>query len=167
MLSIYLVSIFMANIIGIIFAGVFCVIGTAFFLLGALAMYSQIQSQGWPSVVGVINTVNITSGQPCGNGGCSTIYYFHSTYNYSVGGSQYTGTQLSLGGSSFSSISQAAAAANEYAVGSHPNIYYNPSSPSQAVLQTGINWSYAVFGIVGLAFTAAGAFFGYRSFMQP
>lgn len=166
MLSIYLVSIFMANIIGIIFAGVFCVIGLIFFLLGALAMYSQFQSQSWPSVVGVINTVNITSRHSCGKGGCSTIYYFHPTYNYSVGGIQYSGTQLSLGGSSFSNIAQVDAAANEYAPGSHPNIYYNPSSPSQAVLQIGINWSYAVFGIVGFIFAVAGGFLGYRSFMQ-
>ncbi len=156
----------MANIIGIIFAGVFCVIGLVFFLLGTLATYSQIQSQSWPSVAGVINTVNITSGQSCGNGACPTMYYFHSTYNYTVGGTQYTGTQLSLGGSSFSSIAQADMAVNEYAVGSHPSVYYNPSNPSQAVLQKGINWTYAGFGIVGLIFAVAGGFLGYRFFMQ-
>ncbi len=139
--------------------GFFCLIISA---LGIFLVASSIRSrkkaessQGWPSTTGQVTLAEVkTSANTDDDGNTTYQYYPGVQYDYQVGGQTYNGKRLSFGGIVASS-SQAKVAEDlkKYPVGGEVAVYYNPESPSEAVLVReagGFRWGMTV-GIICLA----------------
>jgi Protein of unknown function (DUF3592) len=155
----------MDNLAGPLF-GMLC--GGFFFLLflglGIFLIYRTQQSkkkaqvsQSWPSTTGQITDSQVSRSQSTdSDGDTSTSYSAQVAYTYQVGEQTYSGKQIAFGfNPSYSSESKAQADAARYPVGSQVPVYYDPSKPSDAVLQRQVSGS-KVGLILGIIFIIIG-----------
>ena len=146
--------------------GMLC--GGFFFLLflglGIFLIYRTQQSkkkaqvsQNWPSTPGQITDSHVSRSQSTdSDGDTSTSYSARVAYTYQVGGQAYSGQNIAFGfNPSYSNESKAQAAAARYPVGSQVPVYYDPSKPSDAVLERQASGS-NVGMIVGIIFIVIG-----------
>jgi hypothetical protein len=139
-----------------VFCSLFIGIGALLFCFGVNLAFQSIRCGSWPTADGTIRTS--TMGRHRGNKG-GTTYSADVSYDYSAGGARYTGTKVAFGMMSASS-DYAQSFLNRYPVGAKVPVYYSPSDPATAVLETGIHggtWMFfgasaivALFGIMFL-----------------
>ncbi|MGZ4971531.1 MAG: DUF3592 domain-containing protein [Limisphaerales bacterium] len=131
--------------------------------IGVNLAFQSIRCKSWPTTEGIVRTSEI--GRHRSNKG-GTTYSADVSYDYSVGGSRYTGTKLAVGAMS-SSSSYAQGVLKRYPVGAKVTVHYSPSDPETAVLETGIHGgTWICFG-VGSVFTLFGAMFLQALKRQP
>jgi len=146
--------------------GVLC--GGFFFLLflglGIFLIYRTQQSkkkaqlsQGWPSTQGQVTDSHVSrSVSTDSDGDTSTSFSARVEYTYQIGGQVYTGHNIAFGfNPSYSNQSKAQADAARYPVGSQVPVYYDPSKPSDAVLERQSSGS-NVGMILGIIFIVIG-----------
>ncbi len=155
----------MESFVGPLF-GVLC--GGFFFLLfiglGVFLIYRTQQSkkkaqlsQNWPATQGQITNSHVSrSVDTDSDGSTSTMYSAQVAYTYQVGGQAYSGHNIGFGfNPSYSNQSKAQATAARYSVGSPVSVYYDPSNPSDAVLERQASGS-NVSMILGIIFIVIG-----------
>ena len=106
------------------------------------------QSGSWPTTTGTV----VSATESNGKRGSSIP---HIAYTYSVAGVNYTGTSITPGRVWGSGATYEAMLA--FPLGSHPQIYYSPSDPREAVLMPGLhlrNLAYVMFGLIPLTLVA-------------
>lgn len=144
---------------GMVFGIIFLLIGLAIIYFGITGVLSGNASKNWPTTPGTMIVSNFTSTYSCdNNNGCQTYYNLVLEYSYSVSGKSYMGNMLSLSSSSSTSYNYVYGIINQYPPGANVTVYYNPSNPSQAVLQTGTGSGTYILLVLGLIFAAVGAF---------
>ena len=128
-------------LIGVLCGGFFLLL---FLGLGIFLIYRTQQSkkkaqisQNWPSIPGQITDSHVSRSQSTdSDGDTSTSYSARVAYTYQVGGQAYSGHNIAFGfNPSYSNESKAQATAARYVVGSQVTVYYDPSNPSDAVLE--------------------------------
>jgi Protein of unknown function (DUF3592) len=115
-------------------------------------------SQIWPSTEGKITNASLThSTTSDSDGAVINSYTPRVEYSYQVAGQTYTGQNISFGfNPSFNSQQKGQSVLARYPVGGRVAVYYDPTSPNEAVLErksTGANTSLVlgiIFLIVGL-----------------
>ena len=139
---------------GIIIGPVFAVVGYfVAFHFGQPILDNAKASESWPSVVGVVESSEVTTSRSDGK----TMYSPDVVYSFEVEGRSYKSSTISFGGSwSSSNSSDAYKLVTRYPVGTQVDVHYEVGAPSESVLEPGVTWkSYIVFGI-GLLFLGVG-----------
>ena len=95
-----------------------------------------------------------------------TTYSVDIFYRYRVDGKEYKSNAYSLFGGSSSGYKSKAKVVANYAVGSQKICYVNPANPGDAILKRGVGWE-MLFGLIPLAFLAAGLAVFFSSFRKP
>lgn len=141
-----------------VFLWFFIGIGFVAISVGANLAFQSFRCKSWPTSQGIIRSAKM--GRHRSNKG-GTTYSADVSYDYSVGGSRYTGTKVAFGTMS-ASASYAQNILNHYPVGGKVPVYYSPGDPQTAVLERGIHggtWvcfgvgsAFALFGIAFLQF---------------
>ena len=115
-------------------------------------LVSDLQTNDWEPVDGVV-TDSYVSESSGGEGG--TTYCLHVNYEYTVDGMTFQGDKVSYSLEN-NCNSWSENADEEYAEGEEITVYYDPSNPSDSVLEpglTGINFflcCFFVFPLIGL-----------------
>lgn len=133
-----------------------CLAGGVYFLFQGAGLASEaLASDQWPLANGRIVTCDIV---PRTGGlvptSSDTKYEARIFYNYDVGGIQYEGNRLAVGYTSKARI-QPDAVAKKYPVGRFVRVAYDPSRPTTAVLEPGLNLSAALPALAGIALALA------------
>ncbi len=134
------------------------------FSIACLPQYLRInKSANWPSVPGVITTSFI---QPttCRNVPCSLG---EIGYRYRVGNTEYTGTAFNLSRRHGAAQEAWQKVLDRYPIGKAVSVYYDPNSPTNAVLEPGLVGETAILykmvvGMIwffGISFAAALAWY--------
>ncbi len=154
----------MAQFSSIIMGGIFALVGLVVIILAVGQIQLGTASKSWPSTNGTVQVSSMTSSYGChGKSGCYYTYVANIDYAYNVGGVQYSSGQLNIIGSASSrDPSYIQGLVNQYPVGESVQVYYNPATPSQAVLQPGVqSGSYALV-VFGLIFALVGLFVAFK-----
>jgi len=142
----------------IIFGLVFCAVGLVVAGLGWRELSEADASASWPSVKGEVTSSEVrksTSSRTGRRRQRSTKYRAVVKYEYSVDGTIHTGNRISFDASS-SSRSTAGRMTARYPKGAEVDVFYDPESPGEAVLERGKTLgTYIPLG-VGLLFFAVG-----------
>ena len=123
------------------------IFGVGLAYVGALAAGREIRARLWPTVRGEIQQVLIrqdTVGVYVGKFGNAVVRAdrLRIRYNYSVSAAPYVGTRIGMS----NDASRAVGKRDKYSVGQEVQVHYNPSDPSDAVLEL----SYGVRAIIGM-----------------
>ena len=119
------------------------------------AIYMTHASESWPSTRGTIVEANCSSAHGRASASQRSTRSRHVLFQYQVNGASYTSDREYFG---IPVAGRDCVAA--YSKGQAVNVYYEPSDPAEAVLDTG-SYSSSRFGVVvGLIFTGF-AVFGY------
>ncbi len=138
-----------------VFVWFFIVLGVVIIGAGINLAFQSIRCKDWPTTQGIIRTAEM--GRHRGNKG-GTTYSANVSYDYSVGGSRYTGKKVAFGMMSASS-SYARGILERYPIGAKVPVYYSPDNPETAVLETGVHGgTWICFG-VGSVFVLVGVMF--------
>ena len=137
-----------------VFCWLFIVVGVAVFGAGIWTLVKSIRTEHWPVTDGVIQSAQ----QESHSGDHGTTYSAEVTYTYQVSGVNYTGRKISIGAMS-SSSQYAQGILDRYSVGKNVSVYYSPTDPAEAVLETGIHGGTWICLGVGTAFGLAGLMF--------
>ncbi len=120
-------------------------------ILGALyfsfvAAPKAINSNDWPQVQGKVSHSDIIKNQRRNKTGVRiTVYSANIHFQYVVDGMPYTANEVKFAQHNRSSeIEQAIN--TQYAAGSNVTVFYNPTNPSEAVLQKGLGVKYILTG---------------------
>lgn len=152
---------FVGPLIGVLCGGFFFLL---FIGLGVFLIYRTQQgkkkaqlSQSWPATQGQITDSHVSrSVDTDSEGATSTMYSARVEYSYQVGGQVYSGHNIGFGFTpSYSNQSKAQVTAARYSVGSTVTVYYDPSNPSEAVLERQASGSNASM-ILGIIFIVIG-----------
>lgn len=151
-----------------LFVAVFFLVGIALVYGGVTATLQGLSSGSWPAVNGTIIRTNVTVSHSYSSSSHTetTSYYPDVTYSYQVGGRNFSSgriTVVSTGGS----YSYAYGFVTQHPVGSSVTVYYNPSDPSQALLEKGVDLGSVVLLVAGLAMMIVMGFMLYRRIKQP
>jgi hypothetical protein len=145
------------------FCWLFIGIGVVMIGVGLNLAFQSFRCKSWPTTEATIRTAEM--GRHRGSKG-STTYSPDVSYDYSVDGSHYTGTKVAFGMMS-SSSSYARGVLQHYRVGAKVPVYYSPTNPAKAVLETGIHGgTWICFG-VGTVFALFGIMFLQMVKQQP
>jgi hypothetical protein len=124
--------------------------GLLLLVLAFLQRSKAKKAQSWPNVPGNVLSSEMTmSTREDSDGDVSTVYYPNVVYTYSVDGNTYTSDAIGVGKASTTQAKAAQILAG-YPVGTAVTVYYNPSDPTQAVLNPkGSNFiAFLLLGIV-------------------
>jgi hypothetical protein len=149
---------------------IFCIVSL---LLGSYVLYSGIknlenanQSGEWSTANGSIISSDVRNEIKNSNGRSSTVYFPRVAYQYIVGNNSFISDRISFGDYGSGSESRAIGIAGKYPMGSQVTVHYNPSDPSQSVIETGVNFGAYLNPAIGLIFVIVGAlglFFSFRN----
>jgi hypothetical protein len=117
------------------------------------------QSLSWPSVEGEVahSAVLYQTNTSTTTGGAAT-YKADIVYRYKVNGANFSSSRISI--VDFASTSgRAQSIVQRYPDQSRVLVYYNPSDPSEAVLDPGAGGGISLLYVVGGCFAAGGLFF--------
>jgi hypothetical protein len=129
----------------VIGAVVFGAIGTGILTWTAINFVYALLSRSWPKAIGAVIASDLRRSRDSEGG---YLYRAEVSYRYSVDGQEFVATRSRFGDRL--EVSWSAAAANlvrRYPVGTAVHVHYDPTDPSEAVLEPGIN---------GLLFAGAG-----------
>jgi hypothetical protein len=104
-------------------------------------------SQRWPSTLGKIVSSRIVEGSSSDGGrtiGAEVVY------SYTVAGQEYRSDHRSIGGGGSGSIAGENAIIARYPAGSSVTVYYNPSTPGDAVLERTSGIAALMFGLCAM-----------------
>jgi hypothetical protein len=102
-----------------------------------------LESQNWPVTQGTIISSNLQR-KPGGEEG--DYYHAQITYNFTVEGIVYTSSIVNIGEQGWSTARYYyERLVQKYSVGKTVSVYYNPKNPSQAVLETDLEFNTLVF----------------------
>ena len=124
-----------------------CALGLVLVGFSAWIRYMQQKASSWPFVNGQIveselrHTIDETSA--------------HIAYEYSVTGRRHKSSQVSYSGMSKAS-SEREALISRYPVGAEVTVYYDPTNPSQAVLENKQSNTWHIPLAIGLVVLAGG-----------
>jgi len=136
--------------------------GSALLLFGLSFLKGAYTSQGWPTAQGDVEAVNLNRDRVTDSRPPAYNYTYTVAYSYEVDGTRYQSDRYSLGSGSIASRiyreqQNAIAAAKEtYSIGQSVDVYYNPSSPADAVLKPGANIGTFVPLIFGFVLSSSG-----------
>lgn len=145
----------------ILFGLAFAAMGVLLVIVGIVKLVQAGASSSWPAVKGTVVSCKVEKSSSSGKGrhgrkGRSTSrYYANLRYEYAVEGKQHVGEKISFG-TVGGTMAKAQENAKRYAEGSQVDVYYNPSDPSEAVMETGRKGSIYTFSGVGALFTLIG-----------
>jgi hypothetical protein len=95
-------------------------------------------SSGWPSTRGRVTNSSLSSTKRVGGGSAET-WTVHVSYSYAVGGKSHVGSAIHKGSfPSYDSKAEARAVLGRYGDGASVTVFYDPSDPSDAVLEPGV-----------------------------
>jgi len=118
-------------------------------------------AQRWISTSGRIKTSEVIEFVDNTEESSGFTYVPNIQFTYQVGGQEYIGECVTIGGlGSFLSATSAGAHTTRYPVGKQVTVYYNPLNPAEAALELKIKSGnmYLVIGMLLLAGTACMAF---------
>jgi hypothetical protein len=124
--------------------------------IGAMGVFADAASNNWPVTDGVITSseVEVWGHHPI-------MYRPSITYQYTIGGQEFTCSQVSSGATFYSGngLEQASEIVEKYPVGSIVQVHYNPRNPANAVLETQteqINYIPLIIGVVMVSIALIG-----------
>ena len=114
-------------------------------------------SQAWPSTLGQVTDSHVKRSESTdADGDTTTNYSAQVAYTYQVGGQDYSSQKVTFGFTpSYSNQSKAQGEADRYPVGKQVTVYYDPSKPSDAVLERQVSGGKVVM-ILGIIFIVIG-----------
>jgi hypothetical protein len=136
--------------------------GSALLMFGLIFLKDAYASQSWPIAQGTVNRVNINRDRATDSSTPTYDYTYTVVYGYEVDGNRYQGDRYSLGDGSTASRTYRerqeaiAAAEDHYSIGQPIDVYYDPNSPTEAVLKPGANIGTFVPAIFGTVLGASG-----------
>jgi hypothetical protein len=142
-----------------LFSLVFIAIGGAIISYAIKMAAKARQSLSWPSIEGEIahSAVLYQTNTTTSTGGTAT-YKADIVYRYKVDGANYSSSRISMVDFA-STTGRAQSIVQRYPDKSRVLVYYDPSDPSEALLEPGPAGGINVLYGVGGAFAAAGLFF--------
>ena len=134
-------------------------LGLAFLLGGIVhlwfagtALYEALSSVSWPTTQGIIVTSEVSF---------KPHYHIphspHLVYSYRVGSEQLLGSSIRIKDEGTTEAA-AAATVSAYPVGKSVAVYFNPTNPSRAVLESGPTTLIAIWPALSVVVAAIGAF---------
>ena len=136
-----------------LFSSVFILVGGVILFFGMKSLLAANDSKSWPTVQGKIISSSVDSKRSDKGG---TTYHAEVIYEYKVGGQTQSSHNVAFGGYGSSDPSHARSIVNKYPAGSDITVHYSPSSPSEAVLETGISGQAFFLPGFGAVFFSAG-----------
>ncbi|MCB0323511.1 MAG: DUF3592 domain-containing protein [Bdellovibrionales bacterium] len=147
--------------------GFLAVAGLALGGFGGYFIYLGGEVGSWPVTEGEVVTTRIRTELEVSGGTTVTKaardrlrqHYPSITYRWTVDGESYTGSRYRLGATheKFDTRAEAQAAARRFTPGTKVPVYYDPNSPSQAVLDPSATFVIYVPLLIGLLFLVTGA----------
>jgi hypothetical protein len=142
----------LAVLFGLIFGG----LGLALLLVGLASRRKAQASSGWPATRGTILVAEVREQSDSDEDGySSTSYRPYVQYEYKASGSTLQSSQLTFGGTVSGTRGWAQKALQAYTPGASVMVYYNPSKPSEAVLDRKAG-GFTLFVGVGVVFLLIG-----------
>lgn len=132
---------------GVIFFGIFAVMGLAVTVFLSVALFQSARSYTWDETPCEILSSAVTE--------TGREYTLDVTYRYRVGGREYTSNTFAIDGHKFKKSRDAQRALKRFPAETSGTCYVNPSAPTQAVLERGDLWM-GFFLIIPLIFVAVG-----------
>ena len=139
----------------LVFLLVFGVLGAIFLVIALVSRQKAQTSQSWPTAAGTVLAAELKEHVSHDYDDTpSTRYSFEPVveYSYAVGAQTFTSRRIGYGANRFSR-SQAQKTVERYPVGSAVTVHYNPTNPTEAVLETQASGS-MLFLILGIIFLA-------------
>jgi len=147
----------------------FTFLGIALLSVGILNIVKGSARNDWPTTRGEILTSEVqsrleTSDSSSGSGSrrrrkttTTRVYWAEMKYSYLVEGVSFEGSRVDYGMESRSSKqTRADEIVALYPVGEEVLVYYDPSDPSEAVLEPGVGAGAFIFPLIGVLFTMIG-----------
>ena len=126
--------------------GAFCVMGLAGLFAGGASVWHGWQSRAWPVVSG--KTVRSEVKEVASTvGGPGTAHRPDVEYSYWVDDKEYRGTRIFFGSPERFSDAHAHRIIQDYPEAREVSVAYDPTDPSNAVLEPGLVWEGASFTI--------------------
>ena len=145
-----------AKITILVFFGVFFLFGIAALYIAIEGAYFGYQSEGWPSVVGVIEESRIKTRKGKKSKKRSKLVV---SYQYFVNDVPYRNDKARYLDNMFYPKTKKQEIVSRFPKGEKATIYYNPSEPGQSVLVQGFALGSFIGGmLLGLVFCAIGIF---------
>lgn len=131
----------------LIFA-VLLLLGLALLTYALFCLSRALASRAWPTAAGTVTRSFIEEDKDEG-----VTYTARVTYRYSVGGSEFSSSQVQAGGLlSWGWVRCAKRVTDRYPVGASVRVRYLPSNPKIALLEPGFNFSIGFYFVVAFAF---------------
>ena len=121
------------------------------------------KAKSFPSVMGTIQSTNITIVKTHSSDDADT-YYPEVHYKYIVDGVSYESEGTDFVGQSQPSLEKAQAILNKYPEYSQVRVYYKPENPKRSSLKFGLNLTIILWAIFGPIMLACGVGFFLGSF---
>jgi len=142
-----------------LFSLVFLMIGGAIISFAIRMAAKARQSLSWPSIEGEISHSAVLYQTNTTDRTAAPTWKADIAYRYKVGGRNYSSSRISILDFASSSTSRAENIVSRYPDKSTVQVYYNPTDPSDSVLEPGSAGGVNVAYLVGGLFAAAGLFF--------
>ena len=145
----------------------FMIAGGAVCLWGLWEAVQAQRSASWPAVEGTVVSSKVAAGTSGTGSSRSTTYKAEVKYHYQVDGAAYENDVLRIG-----QVAMGWKSGAKENVRQHPRgpdtIYYDPSQPSNSVLETGLYWEVGLKPAVGCLFFVVGVvMFRGRKYARP
>jgi hypothetical protein len=118
---------------GLFFGLLLIAVGITIVIPGADDIRDGWASRSWPTVRGLVTGSTVSAD----DSDDITLYRASVTYEYTVDGRQYVGSQIRFFDEGYSDPQPARDKAVQYPVGASVDVYYSPEDPSSAVLEPG------------------------------
>jgi len=142
---------------GVLFFGIFLVMGLIPLGIGAVEFKDALASAHWAATEGTISSSQLETHVSSGRRGSTSITYgAEALYSYNLDGNAYWGNRVSFGEYSSSSVSHANKILAAYTAGKTTKVFYDPADPSKSVLEPGFNWAILMLPVFCLVFVLVG-----------
>ena len=144
-----------------LFSVVFVIIGVALIGYARGVAAKAKRSTSWPSTEGVIAHSAVLLERQARTSASDSATFTHKAdvfYRYKVKGTDYSCSAISLMDFS-STAARAETIVSRYPDNAKVAVYYNPSDPSEAVLEPGYTGGLTLLFAIGWGFAAAGVLF--------
>jgi len=153
-------------LLSIVFMIALIAVGVAFMYTAISGRLKSKSAQHWPTVKGKVLSSEAVEDRFRSATGKATIAYVPDvSYEYVVMGQPFTGKNVIFGEKAYDYIT-ASRICEKFAVGSTPDVYYNPNKPAESVLVPKINEGQRSF-IPGIFFICSGLLIGLFAILFP
>lgn len=138
-------------------AGIMILVGLVITVQGLFDYKSAANSRLWPSTTGTVVRSWMLE-QSYGRENKTEIRYFPKIeYHYFVFGERYLSDRIAFGGVSGGTLQSARKVVDQYPKGTDVTVYYDPNTPSSALLRAGYGSYARAKSVGGVLFCALGA----------